>query len=79
MRPPTDFAILKEIYERYGDEFARYVKTAPTRAAKAMVPIDIPAVAEHFDVDPDIIFGRLLSLSIALAALIVSIVMAIVS
>lgn len=58
-RPPTDFAILKEIHRRYRDEFGGYGLAAPSRAAKIMVPIDIPAVAERFGVDPDSIFGRL--------------------
>jgi hypothetical protein len=29
------------------------------RRSKIMVPIDIPAIADHLDVDPDSVFGRL--------------------
>jgi hypothetical protein len=59
-RPPTDFELLKEIYTRYRDDFARYVEGAPGhRAAKIFVPIDLPAIANHFGVDVDSIFGRL--------------------
>ena len=58
--PPTDFELLKAIYERHRDEFARYVEgAADGRSSKILVPIDITAVAERFGVDADIIFGRL--------------------
>lgn len=54
---PTDLAILEVIYDRYYDAFAQY---APRdRAAKNYVRIDIPTIATHFNVDPDIVFGRL--------------------
>jgi hypothetical protein len=59
-RPPTDFKILKEIYERRGAEFASYVEgESGGRRSKIMVPIDIPAIAKRFGVDDDSIFGRL--------------------
>ena len=59
-RPPTDFELLKEIYTRYRDDFASYVEGAPGhRAAKIYVPLDLPAIANHFGVDDDSIFGRL--------------------
>jgi hypothetical protein len=60
MRPPTDFEILKEIYERHREEFPRYTKEdAGGRSSKVMVPIDIPAIAKRLGVDVDMIFGRL--------------------
>jgi hypothetical protein len=59
-RPPTDFELLKEIYTRYRDDFARYVEGASgQRAAKIFVPVDLQEIANHFGVDVDIIFGRL--------------------
>jgi len=59
-RPPTDFELLKEIYTRYRDQFASFVEGAPgSRAAKIYVPLDLHAIANHFDVDDDSIFGRL--------------------
>jgi hypothetical protein len=58
-RPPTDFRLLRAIYERHRDEFGAYVEDAPSRETKVMVPIDIPAIANEFRVDPDSVFGRL--------------------
>jgi hypothetical protein len=59
-RPPTDYELLREIYERYGAHFAEYVKDAAVgRETKILVPIDIPAIADRFGVDADSIFGRL--------------------
>ena len=59
-RPPTDFELLKEIYRRYRDQFASFVEGAPgSRAAKIYVRLDLHAIANHFDVDDDSIFGRL--------------------
>jgi hypothetical protein len=58
-RPPTDFELLRAIYERHRDEFSAYVEDAPSRATKVMVPIDIPKIAGEFGVDPDSVFGRL--------------------
>jgi hypothetical protein len=60
MRPPTDFEILKEIYESHREEFSGYTEDdADGRSSKVMVPIDIPAIAERLGVDVDVIFGRL--------------------
>lgn len=56
---PTDLELLEEIYDRYYDEFSAYSKENPQRRAKIFVPIDIEALADTFDVDGDIIFGRL--------------------
>jgi len=59
MKLPTDLKILDEIYERYYGTFCSYVRADPSRATKIMVPVDIEQLARHFDVDNDIIFGRL--------------------
>lgn len=58
-RPPTDLKILEEIYNRYYEDFAAYTRDSPNRDTKVYVPIDIRAIAEHFQVDGDIIHGRL--------------------
>lgn len=57
--PPTDLALLEEIYKRYYPTYLRFSREEPTRSAKVYVPIDIKALATHFSVDNDIIFGRL--------------------
>ena len=58
-RPPTDLEILEEIYERYYSTFSSFTREKPNRSTKVYVPINIEAIAKHFAVDPDIIFGRL--------------------
>jgi hypothetical protein len=58
-RPPTDFQLLRAIYERHRDEFSAYVEDAPSRETTVMVPIVIPTIANEFGVDPDSVFGRL--------------------
>lgn len=58
-KPPTSLEILEEIYKRYYDEFTSHTRESPTRGTKIYVPIDICVIAEHFDVDGDIIHGRL--------------------
>jgi hypothetical protein len=58
-RPPTDFQLLRAIYERHRDEFSAYVEDAASRETKVMVPIDIPTIANEFGVDTDSVFGRL--------------------
>lgn len=57
--PPTDLQLLEAIYRRYYDVFINHSPAAPTRGTKAMVPIDIPAIANEFKVDVDIVFGLL--------------------
>jgi hypothetical protein len=52
-RPPTDFELLRAIYEEYRDEFA----ASPT--PKVVVPIDIPKIAAELGVGTDSVFGRL--------------------
>jgi hypothetical protein len=61
VRPPTDFELLRAIYERHRDDFLAYVdvEDVPNRGAKVMLPIDIPAIAGELSVDPDSVFGRL--------------------
>jgi hypothetical protein len=59
VRPPSDFDLLKAIYERHAADFSAYVEDAPSRHTKIMVPIDIPAIATELGVDPDSVFGRL--------------------
>jgi hypothetical protein len=59
-KPPTDYALLKEIYKRHRAEFPEYEKGASNRrSSKIFVPIDVVAIAKHFRVDEDSIFGRL--------------------
>ncbi|MEE9214034.1 MAG: pentapeptide repeat-containing protein [Thermodesulfobacteriota bacterium] len=58
-RPPTDLEVLEEIYKRYYSTFISFSKEKPSRSAKVYVPVDVEAIAKHFAVDPDIIFGRL--------------------
>lgn len=58
-RIPTDREILQEIYIRHYQSYASFSKESSSRSAKIMVPIDVKAIAEHFGVDVDIIFGRL--------------------
>jgi hypothetical protein len=58
-RPPTDLELLEEIYNRYYSTFSAYSRSQPNRTTKNYVPIDIKSLADHFNVDADIIFGRL--------------------
>jgi len=51
--PPTDFQLLRAIYERHRDE---YLEGHQTRID---VPIDIPAIANDLGVDAQIVWGRL--------------------
>jgi hypothetical protein len=55
----TDFELLREIYDRHRGDFGSYEEAMESRSSKIMVPIDIPAIADRFGVDPDSIFGRL--------------------
>jgi hypothetical protein len=58
MKPlPSDFKILKEIYNHYYDEFSNHSESE--RATKIYVPIDIEMIAAKLNVDSDIVFGRL--------------------
>ena len=55
-RPPTDFEILRAIYERHRGEYARRIRE---HNAKVFVPINIPAIAGELGVDENSVFGRL--------------------
>ena len=55
--PPTDLALLEEIYRHHYKEFESFGEGS--RDSKVYVPIDCGALGRHFGVDPDIIFGRL--------------------
>lgn len=58
MKPlPSDFKILKEIYNQYYDEFAEYAEGS--RASKVHVPVDLHMIAKRLNTEPDIVFGRL--------------------
>jgi hypothetical protein len=52
--PPTDFELLRGIYERHLADYA----TAPHHH-KVALPIDIAAIAGDLGVDPNSVFGRL--------------------
>lgn len=56
-RPPTDFELLKAIYERHREDF----ESSPRIQQKlgVLIPIDIPAIAESLGVNADTVFGRL--------------------
>lgn len=58
---PSDRKILQYIYDQYYNAFRSFKMDDPEhiRSSKIYVPIDITSIAAHFDVDPDIIFGRL--------------------
>ncbi len=58
-RPPTDFELLREIYQRYREDFTVVPVTASRRASKILLPIDLQEIADRFGVDVDSIFGRL--------------------
>lgn len=55
-RPPTDFELLRAIYERHDPTFEA---NSATRETRVYQPIDIPALADQLDVNEDMIFGRL--------------------
>ena len=58
-RLPTDLKLLQHIYDIHKDEFPKYERGKSVRSSKIYIPIDCLAIAEHFDTDPAIIFGRL--------------------
>ncbi|QXG48968.1 hypothetical protein [Pseudomonas viridiflava] len=60
MKLPSDRAILERIYKLYYEEFKNYSSgDSNGRRSKIYVPIDCKMIAQDFDVDADIIFGRL--------------------
>lgn len=58
-RLPTDRELLQHIYDVHKDEFPVYEEGNSDRDTKIYIPVDCLAIAEHFDTDPDIVFGRL--------------------
>jgi hypothetical protein len=56
---PSDRKLLQEIFDRHYEAYVAHSRTEPTHGSKIMVPIDIPAIAKTFNVDTDLIFGRL--------------------
>lgn len=58
-KTPTDLEILDFIYNKYYQEYISFNKDKPQRETKIFVPLDIDKIASNFDVDKDIIFGRL--------------------
>jgi hypothetical protein len=57
-RPPSDFELLKAIYEYHRGDYTASRIDRPTRAG-VMIPIDITAIAATLDTDDDTVFGRL--------------------
>jgi hypothetical protein len=55
-RPPTDYELLRAIYERH---HAEYTASRLSTSTGVFLPIDIPAVAASLGTDPDAVFGRL--------------------
>jgi hypothetical protein len=55
-RPPTDFELLRAIWERHRDEFDEGIET---RQTAPYLPIDIPAIAADLGVHDESVFGRL--------------------
>jgi hypothetical protein len=58
-RPPTDLEILRRLYDNYYQVYAAYSRANKERETKIYVPVDIAAIASDFEIDDDIIFGRL--------------------
>lgn len=58
-RLPTDLELLDVIYRTNLEAFSAFSDDNKTRSTKIWMPIDIDAIAQHYDVDPDLIFGRL--------------------
>jgi len=56
---PTDRNILKKIYYSYYGIFNDFERVSKTRSSKIYVPIDIEKISNDFNVDNDLIFGRL--------------------
>ena len=57
MKPlPSDYRILKEIYELYYDDFSNHDHA---KESKIMYPIDLELVANKLKADPNVVFGRL--------------------
>ena len=55
-RPPTDFELLRAIYERHRKDYER---GRDDRASDVMVPLDVPGIADELGVNAHSVFGRL--------------------
>lgn len=56
-RPPTDFELLRAIYNRHRREYAENIATGVD--TRVMLPIDVPGIARELGVDADTVWGRL--------------------
>lgn len=56
---PSDYVILRTIYDMYYDEFTRFEAGAGWRLSKVFVPVDFEKVARRLEIDGDIVFGRI--------------------
>jgi hypothetical protein len=54
-RPPTDFELLRAVYERHDADWA----SSDERETRIFLPIDIPAIADDLGINGDMVFGRL--------------------
>jgi hypothetical protein len=55
-RPPTDFELLRAIYERHDADFEA---NSAHRETRVLQPIEIPEIAEGLGTNADMVFGRL--------------------
>lgn len=55
----SDRALLDQIYNDYYATFCDFGDDNKTRSSKVYVPIDCVKLAQYFDIDEDIVFGRL--------------------
>lgn len=58
-KSPTDLQFLEHIYSEYYKTFVSFSGKTTERPTKNYVPINVADVAREFDVDGDIVFGRL--------------------
>jgi hypothetical protein len=56
-RPPTDFELLRAIYERHKSDYE--ARAAAGGLGRIFVPLDIPAIATDLGTDENMVFGRL--------------------
>jgi len=59
MKLPTDLELLQFIYKKYYDIYSSFSREDKTRETKIYVPISIKEIADNYNIDDDIIFGRL--------------------
>jgi hypothetical protein len=57
-RPPTDFELVKAIYDRHRGDFESGGPRIKQKLG-VLIPIDIPAIADSLGVSADTVFGRL--------------------